>query len=191
MQVMVDKLFEQKDDERAGYYRWSAIHYFLYEYNVDLLTNPRNGKYHGQGRLEWDSFKQSEKDKVSIEHIFPHKAEGYWAEMFKDVDRSKWPVYEGSLGNLLLLSQKVNAELQNDDFNIKKNGRQSDDEKKNRAGYINGSAAEQEISQKYTDWTPNAIVETGMDMLRFMEEHWNIHFKSEEDKKKLLLPGIY
>lgn len=188
MQTMVDKLFEQKDDERAGYYRWSAIRYFLYEYNAYL-----ENFCHGLGKLEWDSFKQGDKDKISIEHIFPHKVEGYWAEQFKNVDKDKWSIYEGSLGNLLLLSQKINTKLQNDDFKTKKEGRESADESEKRIGYSNGSAAEREVSKK-DDWTPEAIEETGLAMLKFMEDDkwgWGIKFKSEEEKKKLLLPGVY
>ena len=189
MQTMVDKLFEQKDDERAGYYRWSAIRYFLYEYNAYLVKE----RYHGQGELKWDSFKQGEKDKISIEHIFPHKAEGYWAEQFKNVDKDKWPIYEGSLGNLLLLSQRINAELQNDDFETKKKGRESADESKKRTGYSKGSAAELEVNQN-ENWTPDTIEKTGLDMLKFMENEergWGVKFKSEDEKKKLLLPGVY
>lgn len=185
MQIMVNKLFDQKDDERTGYYRWSTIRYFLFEYNADLVKQS-----HGQGELKWDSFKQDEKDKISIEHIFPHKAEGYWAEQFKNVDKKKWPIYEGSLGNLLLLSQKINAGLQNDDFETKKNGRQSQDEKKNRIGYKIGSAAERRVCD-FTDWTPDTIEETGIKMLEFMEKRWNVKIKTEVEKKKLLLPGVY
>lgn len=185
MQVMVNKLFEQKDDERTGYYRWSTIRYFLFEYNADLVK-----QCHGQCELKWDSFKQDEKDKISIEHIFPHKAEGYWAIQFKNVDKEKWPIYEGSLGNLLLLSQKINAGLQNDDFDTKKNGRQSEDEKKNRIGYKKGSAAEQIVGE-YPDWTPQAIEELGKKMIEFLERRWGVRIKTELEKKKLLLPGIY
>lgn len=185
MQPMVNKLFEQKDDERAGYYRWSAIRYFLYEYNAKLEKN-----YHGCGELKWESFKQNEKDKISIEHIFPHKAEGYWAEQFKNIDKDKWSIYEGSIGNLLLLSQKINAELQNDDFKTKKKGRQCDEDHKQRTGYANGSAAEREVS-KYANWGPSEIEKTGCAMFGFMQERWSVKFKSEEEIKKLLLPGIY
>lgn len=183
MQVMVDKLFEQKDDERSGYYRWSAIHYFLYEYNMSL----KKEGYHGSS-VSWDSFKQSENDKISIEHIFPHKAEKYWKEQFQNVPESEWPVYGGSLGNLLLLSQKINAELQNDDFQTKVNGREDSDEKKCRSGYDKGSFSELEIVRNYSNWTPKAIEERGLKMLHFMEERWNLRFKSETYKKQLLLP---
>jgi hypothetical protein len=182
---MVNKLFEQKDDERAGYYRWSALRYFLYEYNAELEK-----EHHGCSELKWESFKQNEKDKISIEHIFQHKAEGYWAEQFKDVEKDKWRIYEGSLGNLLLLSQKINAELQNDDFETKKNGRQCDDVRKVRVGYLKGSAAEREVYQE-ADWNPQTIEKVGLDMFDFMKKRWSVNFRSEEEIKKLLLPGIY
>lgn len=182
VQAMVKKLFEQKDDERAGFYRWSAIHYFLYEYNSSLHKEG----YHGS-EVSWDAFKQSENDKISIEHIFPHKAEGYWANTFKDVPQSQWPVYQGSLGNLLLLSQKINTQLQNDDFETKKHGRQAENPDKARAGYEKGSYSELEVSAK-DDWTPKEIESRGMKMLTFMEEHWNFKFESDDVKRLLLLP---
>ena len=182
VQAMVKKLFEQKDDERAGYYRWSAIHYFLYEYNSSL----KKEGYHGS-EVAWDAFKQSDNDKISIEHIFPHKAEGYWADMFKDVPQSQWPVYQGSLGNLLLLSQKINTQLQNDDFETKKHGRQTEDPAKARVGYEKGSFSELEVSSK-SDWTPEEIVLRGMKMLEFMEDNWKFKFESDEVKRQLLLP---
>lgn len=113
---------------------------------------------------------------------------------FKNIDKDKWPIYEGSLGNLLLLSQKINAELQNDDFETKKKGRgESADKSKNRTGYSKGSAAEQEVNN-YNDWTPETIEETGLAMLKFMEDDkwgWGVKFRSLEEKKKLLLPGVY
>lgn len=176
VQVMVEKLFEQKDDERAGFYRWSAIHYFLYEYNEKL-----GEKYHGD-KCSWEDFKQTEKDKISIEHIFPHNVTEYWQGKFADVSPDKWAIYQGSLGNLLLLSQKINAALQDDDFATKKNGKTD-----RRNGYSNGSYSEREVSQK-AEWTPTEIEERGKDMLKFMEDRWKFKFESDEVKKGLLLP---
>lgn len=92
-----------------------------------------------------------------------------------------------------MLSQRINAELQNDDFETKKKGRVSADESKKRTGYSKGSAAELEVNNE-KDWTPETIEKTGMTMLKFMEDDqwgWGIKFKSEEEKKNLLLPGIY
>lgn len=177
VQVMVEKLFEQKEDERAGFYRWSAIHYFLYEYNEMLGKN-----YHGVGNCCWEDFKQTEKDKISIEHIFPHNVTGYWQEKFSGISPDDLAIYQGSLGNLLLLSQKINATLQDYDFETKKNGKDSE-----RNGYSKGSYSELEVSKK-EDWTPEAIEERGMAMLSFMEERWKFKFQSDDDKKNLLLP---
>jgi hypothetical protein len=176
VQVMVEKLFEQKDDERAGFYRWSAIHYFLYEYNEKL-----GEKYHGD-KCSWEDFKQTEKDKISIEHIFPHNVTEYWQGKFKGVSPDKWAIYQGSLGNLLLLSQKINATLQDDDFDTKKEGKTD-----RRNGYSNGSYSEREVC-KYKYWSPEEIKERGMDMLKFMEDRWKFNFESENVKMSLLLP---
>lgn len=179
VQVMVEKLFEQKDDERAGFYRWPAIHYFLYEYNEEL------GKgYHGVGNCSWEDFKQTEKDKISIEHILPHNVTGYWQNKFNGVSRDHLAIYQGSLGNLLLLSQKINATLQDYDFETKKKGKDGE-----RNGYSKGSYSELEVSKR-EDWTPAAIEERGLAMLNFMEKRWKFNFQSEEDKKNLLLPGV-
>ena len=182
MQYLVNKLFESKDkDERAGYYRWSAIHYFLYEYEKKLLKEHHHGR-----NVSWDDFKQSENDKISIEHIFPHKANEitYWNEMFKDIPNKDWSVYEGSLGNMLLLSQQINASLQNKDYKSKKEGDED------RQGYENGSCSENFICKNYSEWTPEAIKTQGLKMLEFMEIHWGFKFKSEEEKMELLLPGL-
>ena len=179
VQVMVEKLFEQKDDERAGFYRWPAIHYFLYEYNEEL-----GKEYHGVGNCSWEDFKQTEKDKISIEHILPHNVTGYWQEKFNAVSRDHLAIYQGSLGNLLLLSQKINATLQDYDFETKKKGKDGE-----RNGYSKGSYSELEVSKR-EDWTPAAIEERGLAMLNFMEKRWRFNFQSEEDKKNLLLPGV-
>lgn len=184
MQVMVEKLFEQKDDERVGFYQWSAIRYFLFEYNAYL-----EGKEHGQAKLSWDAFMQSERDKISIEHIFPHKAEGDWRTKFAGVDPSMWYIFEGSLGNLLILSQKINAKLQNYDFATKRDGLQSTDQSECRIGYLDGSAAEREVA-KNASWTPATILSTGLKMLEFMEKRWGITLGSDDEKKSLLLPGV-
>jgi hypothetical protein len=106
----------------------------------------------------------------------------YWQGKFKDVSPDKWAIYQGSLGNLLLLSQKINATLQDDDFDIKKKGKTD-----RRNGYSNGSYSEREVC-KYKYWSPEEIKERGMDMLKFMEDRWKFNFESENVKMNLLLP---
>ena len=49
-----------------GYYSWPAKTYFLYEYELYLMNNQANQKIYPE-----NLFKKDEKDKVSIEHIYP------------------------------------------------------------------------------------------------------------------------
>ena len=82
-----------------------------------------------------------------------------------------------------MLSQSINAKLQNDDFKAKKEGKDND-----RTGYSNGSFSELEVSEN-DDWGPEEIKNRGLKMLNFMEERWNIRFQSD-DKLKIILPGV-
>ena len=91
----------------------------------------------------------------------------------------------GSLGNLLPLSKRINSKMQNYDFEIKKNGKESDNEKQSRRGYINGSFNEIEVSQK-EEWTPREILDRGLKIVDFMQEEWDFRFPSNEDKIKFL-----
>ena len=83
-----------------------------------------------------------------------------------------------------MLSQKINATLQDYDFETKKKGKDGE-----RNGYSKGSYSELEVSMR-EDWTPAAIEDRGLAMLNFMEKRWTFNFQSEEDKKNLLLPGV-
>ena len=49
-----------------GYYSWPAKTYFLYEYELYLMNNQANQKIYPENLS-----KKDEKDKVSIEHIYP------------------------------------------------------------------------------------------------------------------------
>ena len=49
-----------------GYYSWPAKTYFLYEYELYLMNNQANQKIYPE-----NLFKKDEKDKFSIEHIYP------------------------------------------------------------------------------------------------------------------------
>ena len=74
----------------------------------------------GSQKIDWKLFVKSEKDKVSIEHIYPqtptHKS---WKENFKGFKKQQ-VFLQGTLGNLLPLSQSINSSLQNDCFDDKK-----------------------------------------------------------------------
>ncbi len=51
---------------------------------------------------------------------------------------------------------------------------------------INGSYSECRVAEAYKEWTPHSIKDRGLELLRFMEERWNINLRDDETKLKLL-----
>ena len=154
-----------------GYYSWSTIRYFLYEYETFLMNNDELP----QKIYPEDFFKTDEKDKVSIEHIYPQTPnDEYWIKRFDMFTEEQKNYLTGSLGNLIPLSLRINIKLQNNSFDKKKIER-----------YYKGSHCEIEVSH-YTEWTPEIILEHGKKMLDFMAKRWNFKFSNEYDKVKLL-----
>ena len=164
---------------RSGYYGWHGLRYFLYEYEVNLLSQSR------QQKITWDDLLKTSKDKISIEHIFPQTPTDSWKGVFSGVVEDDFYYYSGSIGNLLLLSMSINSSLQNDTFDEKKHPKIGDSGEKIRNGYSDGSHSEIEVS-KFDEWNSAKIEERGLQLLNFMEKRWDIKFKDEEDKKTLL-----
>ena len=165
-------LFKNKN----GFYDWYDLKYFLFEYEMSLSDKTNIVKMN-----DWSNFVKNEKDKISIEHIFPQTpTRWYWRNQFRGYTTAEFHLLANSLGNLLPLSQSVNSALQNDEFNNKKNGTD-----KRERGYHNGSYSEQEVA-KYDDWNPQAILERGMKLLSFMEKRWGFNFASADMKKEIL-----
>lgn len=172
----LDRLFEKNE----GYYSWSALRYFLYEYELYLME--KRGMV---PKIEWNLFLKNESDRVSIEHVLPRTPSNeYWQNRFQEYDENEMKRLTNTLGNLLALSQSINSSLQNDDFDSKKNLKIQNN-KKVREGYVNGSYQEIEVSQN-NEWTIQEILNRGMKLLDFMEERWDIKFKSINAKRKLL-----
>ena len=162
-----------------GYYSWYDLRYFLFEYEISLAEKTFITKMD-----DWSNFVKNEKDKISIEHIFPQTAtRWYWRNQFRDYTKEEKFALANSLGNLLALSQSVNSALQNDEFEKKKhpNGKRTH-------GYSNGSNSEIEVS-KYVDWNPKTILERGLHLLSFMENRWGFSF-DENIKYDLLGLGF-
>lgn len=151
-----------------GFYLWSGIRYFLYEYEKYLEE-----KNSGEDKVNWEIFERNQDGKISIEHIFPQNPSSndtYWSTRFT---RNEDKELAHSLGNLLLLRQSKNSSLQNDPF----------DKKKEK--YRTGSNSEIEVA-KYDEWTPSSIIQRGKDMLRFLTDHWNLEEFTPEQINKLL-----
>ena len=179
-----DYLYKQfNSGGRSGYYGWHGLRYFLYEYEVNLLSQSR------QQKVTWDNLLKTAKDKISIEHIFPQTPTDNWKDVFSDVAEDDYCYYSGSIGNLLLLSMSINSSLQNDTFNEKKDPKYNESDVKIRNGYSDGSHSEIEVS-KYDEWNSKKIEERGLKLLSFMEKRWDIKFKDEGEKKALLFLDI-
>lgn len=175
---LLHKRFETGN--RFGYYGWSGLRYFLYEYELDLSLHG-----HGKKVVDWSNWLKPGPDKISIEHIYPQTETDYWKEAFKDVDADKRIYYKGSLGNLLLLSQAINSALQNDSFDDKKKPKYDPHGSKIREGYVDGSHSEFNVYRQPL-WGPKQIRDRGIDLLTFMEKRWDFKFRNEEDKMKVL-----
>ena len=175
-------LLQKKFENGQGYYGWSGLRYFLYEFELGLLSGSR------QKKVDWADLLKTPKDKISIEHIYPQSAPVAWKPAFNGVRKRERESYCNSLGNLLLLSSAINSSLQNDAFAEKKKPKYHQDGRKLRNGYADGSHSEIEVSY-CEDWGPDEIRERGIRLLRFMEKRWNIRFADDNAREELLFIG--
>ena len=176
--LLLKKKFENGD----GYYGWSGLQYFLYEYELELLSSSR------QKKVDWNDLLKTPRDKISIEHIYPQSETDAWKPSFKSIRTEEREKYRNSLGNLLLLSSAINSSLQNDAFAEKKKPKFNRDGSKLRNGYADGSHSEIEISH-CDEWGPDEIRERGIRLIKFMEKRWDIHFADDQAREKLLFIG--
>ena len=163
----IDKF--ERLSKRDGFYSWGTLRYFLYIYD----TSKTETRAEQIDPVSY--FSQDPKDYYSIEHIFPQKpTDQYWIDNFGGLSEAEKKLLTGSLGNLLPLSTRINSRLQNHSFDQKKDER-----------YGNGSKSEVEVS-KIDKWTPEAILNRGMELLSFMEKEFDFKFPHDLYRKKLL-----
>lgn len=130
-------------------------------------------------RLDWDAFSKAKKDHVTIEHVYPvSPISGEWPA-FEQKSEGERARLRHSLGNLLALSQSRNSKFSNRSFTRKKQDADG------VQGYFNGSYSEIVVAQ-YEEWTPEIVLKRGLEMLAFLENRWNVHLGSHEEKLKLL-----
>ncbi len=165
----IDDLFDRKDKE--GFYSWSGIRYFLYEYELFLQE-----KNHEDEKTSWQTLARRKKENT-IEHIYPQTAnDKYWVENFAKFNSKQTKKLLHSLGNLLLLSRSKNSEQSNKSFEFKKKHRNS---KGDMVGFYNGSHSEIEVNT-YENWTALEIQQRGKKMLQFLKERWDMPIENWE-----------
>lgn len=169
----------KKFEGGSGFYGWHGLRYFLYEYELSLFSQSR------QKKVDWEDLLKTPDDKVSIEHIYPQTETKYWGQKFAAVRKKSRNNYQGSLGNLLLLSSAINSSLQNDSFEEKKQPKYGSAKQKIRNGYADGSHSEIEVSQ-LPAWGPEQVRERGLKLLDFMTKRWDFTYESDGDKERLL-----
>jgi hypothetical protein len=176
-QKYIQKKFQ---NNAGGFYSWTGLRYFLYEYEMEKVRN------RGSQKIDWKLFVRGEKDKVSIEHIYPQTPNlRCWKDAFKEVNKKSKEFLNGTLGNLLPLSKSINSSLQNDCFADKKNPKYNDRSEKIRQGYKDGSHSEIEVAE-YEEWNAQTVLDRGLKLLRFMERRWDLKFQDENAKMELL-----
>ena len=179
-------------DGGYGYFAWSGLKHLLFEYELHL-QGPRPKK------VSWEYLTKSRRDVVTVEHIAPRgpREDTGWRRLFEShssfrglaqEDKDElYHKYVNSLGNLLLLSNSVNAGLRDFPFERKKEPMFDDKTGKTvRDGYKNGSHSELQVAE-YEKWGPDEIRERGMKLLTFFEERWGVEFRSKEEKENLLM----
>jgi hypothetical protein len=81
--------------------------------------------------------------------------------------------------NLLALSQSRNSKFSNRLFSVKKQDADG------IRGYYNGSYSEIEVS-KAANWTPQSVLDRGLQMLDFLEKRWTVSLGTRGDRLWLL-----
>ena len=166
--------------KREGFYSWSGLRYFLYEYERHI----QEGTMDKDQKVNWETFENNQANKISIEHIYPQSpTDNYWTTRFvSDKDKN----LTHSLGNLLLLSIAKNSEQQNYSFDKKKETTRNERGEITHHGYDTGSYSEIEVS-KNNEWLPSSIIERGKVLINFLKTHWEInHVFTDEEINKLL-----
>lgn len=172
------KFTSERDRYRKeGFYNWSGIRYFLFEYNLSLQERSKTSR----PKIFWQEFNENRLDHISIEHIYPQKARSvYWKSRFSKFQQKRKSIIRNSLGNLAPLSSPKNSSLSNKSFPEKVDG-----VKDKIVGFRFGSYSENEIA-KNEEWGPKQILERGVALLDFMEKRWQVEIGDRKEKVKLL-----
>ena len=143
-----------------GYHKWSGLKFFLFEYEDYIHQNKYSRDF---PIINWNLFYNT-----SIEHIMPKTFETHWQTTMDAYLKDKLlnddelkqakNILINSLGNLTIISDKKNASLGNNPWNVKV------------AAYANGCFSERNISNtiSWHPWSAESIYLRGKEMLEHL-----------------------
>lgn len=161
--------------DAEGFYSWNELRYVLYEYERWKQTQA-NGPQRLSAHDAFDKRLES-----SVEHILPQTPrDACWTAQFSDKKERKKATH--SIGNLVLINRRKNAQLKNGCFDYKCHATKADGTK---IGYENGTYSEMELIS-YGHWDKHTILDRGKRILQFMRNHWEMEIPSEHEEGILL-----
>ncbi len=139
-----------------SFYRWPGIRYLLYEYELELSRGRAV-------RIRWDDLRRD--PQRTIEHVLPQEpSKPYWRERFDEEALRK---YTDALGNLSLT-------LDNSSYGNKAFPDKRGDTTTKTPCYAGSSLYIERDIAKYTDWTPDTIVQRGNCIRDWALSRWYI-----------------
>ena len=113
-------------------------------------------------------------NEYSLEHVMPKKWRNNWdGNNLTDNQREQRNKLVLTLGNLTIITKRLNSSIRNSDWVVKKNGN-----KRNRG--LNEYAQGIEIFSKYLqkeNWNEDSIIERGQELFKYSVNNvWNLDF---------------
>ncbi len=158
-------------DTEFNWYRWGALKYFLYEYELYLLKG-------GRPDIDYAYFDKSKREKT-IEHVLPQSATSdYWKTRFSPDEMRQ---LTHNLGNLVLT--RDNSAYSNKGFPDKRGA--SGPGAVPRACYAQAPLAQEQELARLTDWTPGEIFARQQRLADWALQHWAVEV-SDLDRESVV-----
>ncbi|OUJ69896.1 DUF262 domain-containing protein [Hymenobacter crusticola] len=159
------------EDETEYSYWWSALRYFLYEYEEHLLAKAGNPMV-----VPWEDFSNRDLSET-IEHILPQTPTNkYWTSRFTPRQRKR---YIHNLGNLCLTFN--NSAYSNHGFDVKK-----DPCSEPHKCYAHSVLAQERELAKQPEWTPATIDARRARLVEWALTRWAVPGLPEEVAEEVL-----
>lgn len=161
----LDEFYQIRDNVKIkAYYDWPGQRYFLFEYDLEIMSRNRNQSVTSTV-LDWY-------DWDTVEHILPQKPKHpYWQTAFAPYiqDSNAMRILTHSLGNFLPIDGSNNSSLGNSDYPTKRDGEPNS----KKFAYKRGCASAFDVADRYRQhWTATEIYTRIDDMSQFMFNTW-------------------